>query len=73
MDRIGALSVGIMILSLGWRTIYGAIAQKDANATTMLMQVPEWMIYFTMVPPLLFTAFVGLYMAATGINGKPSA
>ena len=70
MDRIGALAVAIMILSLGWRTVYGAIAQKEANATTMLMQVPEWIIYSTMVPPLLFTAFVGFYMAATGTDGK---
>lgn len=73
LDRMGALAVGIMLFAIGYRAVYGLLSQKAANATTMMMQIPEWMVYSLMAPPLLLTAFIGLYMSLTGTNGKANA
>ena len=70
LDRLGAFAVAIMLFAIGYRAIFGLISQKNANATTMLMQFPEWLIYSAMTPPLLLTAFIGLYMGLTGLDGK---
>lgn len=64
-DRFGALLVGLMMLLLTWRTAVGALSQKEAGSTTMLMGLPEWTAFVAMVPPLALTAFIGLYMAVT--------
>jgi TRAP-type C4-dicarboxylate transport system permease small subunit len=73
LDRLGALSVGIMLFAIGYRAVFGLLSQKSANASTMMMQIPEWMVYSAMTPPLLLTALIGLYMFLTGKNGKAGA
>ncbi len=70
LDQFGAFCVGLMLLAIGYRAIYGMLSQKSAQATTMMMQIPEWWVYLTMVPALLLTALIGAYMAVTGKNGR---
>lgn len=65
LDRFGALMVALMMALLAWRTTAGAISQKEAGSTTMLMGLPEWTAFVAMVPPLALTALIALYMALT--------
>jgi TRAP-type C4-dicarboxylate transport system permease small subunit len=72
MDKLGAFIVGLMFLMIAWRAVYGLLSQKAANAETMLMQIPEWIVYLLMIPPLSLTALIAVYIAFTGIDGKAS-
>ena len=66
LDRLGAGLMVVMMALLAWRTAAGAVSQKEAGSTTMLMGLPEWTAFAAMVPPLALTALIALY---TAING----
>ncbi len=70
MDQFGALIVALMAALLAWRTGVGAIEQHRLQGTTMLMQLPEWIAYASMVPPLALTAVIALYTMLTGTSGR---
>ncbi len=70
LDRIGALLVALMLGMISWRTGLGAISQKSAGSTTMLMQIPDWYAYAFMSGPLAIAALMALYTAITGRNGS---
>lgn len=70
LDRFGALSIAVMTGLLAWRSTLGGIGQKADGSVTMLMQLPEWMAYAAMVPPIALTAVIALYTAVTGRSGK---
>ncbi len=65
LDRFGALLVAIMLGLLAWRTLAGALSQKEAGSTTMLMGLPEWIAFVAMAPPMILTAVIALYMTFT--------
>jgi TRAP-type C4-dicarboxylate transport system permease small subunit len=71
LDGFGALLVSIMMGLLAWRLIYGAIGQKQAFSSTMLLGWPEWIAYAAMVPPMAVACVIGLYMTITGKHGRP--
>ncbi len=62
LDRMGALLVAIMLGLLAWRTLAGAVSQREAGSTTMLMGLPEWTAFLAMAPPMILTAIIALYM-----------
>ena len=66
LDRIGYLLVGTMLALVGWRAMLGAIDQHQYGTTTMMMRWPEWLAYGLMALPIIATAVIALYMAATG-------
>ena len=66
LDRLGYLMVGLMLGLVGWRTTLGAIDQHRYGTTTMLMRWPEWLAYGLMAVPIVATAVIAVYMAATG-------
>ncbi len=70
LDRFGALSVALMTGLLAWRSTLGGIGQKADGSVTMLMQLPEWVAYAAMVPPIALTAVIALYTAVSGRSGK---
>ena len=51
-----------MLALLAWRTLAGAVSQKEAGSTTMLMGLPEWIAFVAMAPPMILTALIALYM-----------
>ena len=70
LDRIGALTIAVMMALITWRTAVGALDQKSSGSVTMLLQWPEWIAYALMVPSLALTAVIALYMAVTGRGGR---
>lgn len=70
LDRFGALSIALMTGLIAWRSVLGGIGQKADGSVTMLMQLPEWMAYAAMVPPIALTAVIALYTAVSGRSGK---
>lgn len=68
MDRIGALVLSAIFALLAWRTVIGGLSAYNANSATMLMGIPEWIVYAAMVPPFSLTAVIGITQAMVGFD-----
>ncbi|MFY7905087.1 MAG: TRAP transporter small permease [Burkholderiaceae bacterium] len=68
LDRIGALVLSAIFALLAWRTVIGGLSAYNANAATMLMGIPEWIVYAAMVPPFTLTAVIGFTQAVVGFD-----
>lgn len=66
LDRIGALIFGLIMCVVAWRTALGAMSSFQSSSGTMILDLPEWITYAAMVPPLALTAVIGLGQAITG-------
>lgn len=63
LDALGALLLAAAMGLVGWRTAVGSLAAYENQETSMLMSIPLWIPYALMVPGLLLTATVSLYLA----------
>ena len=66
LDRLGALLLGAMMLLLAWRTTLGGLNAFRSGSGTMMLGLPEWIIYAAMVPPLVLTGVIALVQTALG-------
>ncbi len=63
LDRVGSLLLGAMALILAWRTGL-LVEQTHARGTfTPLLALPVWVPQALMIPGLLLTGIVGIYLA----------
>lgn len=60
LDRLGSLVLALLVGLLAWRTTLGGINAWGNHSASMLMGFPDWIVYATMVPPLVLTAAIGL-------------
>ncbi len=68
LDRLGALTVGLAFAFLAWRSGLGGLNAWNTNSGTMLLGVPEWIAYATMVPAFALTAVIGLSQFINGFG-----
>lgn len=66
LDRFGALTIGMMMGILTWRTALGGLEAFESGTASMMIQVPEWYGYFAMVPPLAITTLTAFAQATFG-------
>lgn len=66
LDRFGAIAIALLMVLLAWRTAVGATSAWASHATSMLMGLPDWLVYAGMVPPLALTACIALRQSITG-------
>jgi len=71
LDRLGALLLGLCFVLLAWRAGLGGLNSWQTSSSTMLLGVPEWYAYVTMVPGFLLTAVVALHQAVFGFRAEP--
>ncbi len=71
LDRFGALLLGLCFVLLAWRAGLGGLNSWQTNSSTMLLGVPEWYAYVTMVPGFLLTAVIALHQAVFGFRTEP--
>lgn len=71
LDRLGALLLGLCFVLLAWRAGLGGLNSWQTNSSTMLLGVPEWYAYVTMVPGFLLTAVIALCQAVFGFRAEP--
>jgi TRAP-type C4-dicarboxylate transport system permease small subunit len=71
LDRVAALTLALCFALLTWRSALGGLNAWDTHSGTMLLGVPEWIAYATMVPAFALTTLIGLYQCAWGF-GKHS-
>lgn len=73
LDRMGAMLLGLTFVVLAWRTTVGGLNAYATSSSTMMLGFPEWVVYVAMVPPIVLTAFIGLYQALVGFNETAGA
>lgn len=66
LDRFGALLLAGVMALLAWRTGVGALNALQSHSGTMLLDFPEWLVYASMVPPLVLTALIALVQGFGG-------
>ncbi len=70
MDRIGALVLAGVMLLMTWRTTLGGLNAWNTQSGTMMLGLPEWVVYVAMVPPLALTGLIALHQAAFGFKAN---
>jgi len=68
LDRLGALMFALALGLLAWRTSIGGLNAWNSQATTMMLGLPEWIVYVFMVPPLVLCTVIGLWQAVAGFG-----
>jgi TRAP-type C4-dicarboxylate transport system permease small subunit len=68
LDRVAALTLALSFALLTWRAALGGLNAWDTHSGTMLLGVPEWTAYATMVPAFGLTAIIGFYQAVFGFG-----
>jgi TRAP-type C4-dicarboxylate transport system permease small subunit len=64
LDGLGALVLAAMMALLGWRTGAGAIDAYASGETSMLMELPTWIGYASMVPSFALASLAAIYVAS---------
>ncbi len=68
LDRFGALTIGIMMGLMAWRSVLGGLNAYNTHSGTMMLGFPEWIAYSAIVPPLMLTATIALMQAIFGMT-----
>ncbi len=73
MDRAGALIFALIMAVLAWRTALGGLSAFRSSSGTMILDLPEWVTYACMVPPLALTSVIAMTLAVRGEFPKAAA
>ncbi len=68
LDRFGALLLALAMGLMTWRTAVGGLSAWKSNASSMMLGLPEWIVYCGMVPPLLLTTLIALAQTVRGFE-----
>jgi TRAP-type C4-dicarboxylate transport system permease small subunit len=58
--------LGLAMALLAWRSAIGGLHAWSNGSGSMLLGIPEWIVYGAMVPPLALTALVAVMQAIRG-------
>jgi TRAP-type C4-dicarboxylate transport system permease small subunit len=73
LERAGVLLLALAMALLAWRTTLGGLNAWNTQSTSMMMGLPEWIVYAGMVPPLALTALIALLQALQGFEEGAAA
>lgn len=68
LDRLGALLLAAVFALLAWRTTLGGLNAYATHSSSMMMGLPEWIVYASMVPPFVLTTAIALVQALRGAH-----
>jgi TRAP-type C4-dicarboxylate transport system permease small subunit len=68
LDRLGALLYAAALALLTWRTSLGGLKAWQSQSASMMLGLPEWIVYAFMVPPLALCTVIGLWQAVAGFG-----
>ena len=63
LDLVAHWGLAMVFVLLAWRTSVGGLNAFNVQSQSMLMGIPEWIVYAAMVPPFALTALIGLHQA----------
>jgi TRAP-type C4-dicarboxylate transport system permease small subunit len=72
LDASGALLLALMCSLLAWRTAAGAWTVREAQETSMILELPMWLAYAALAPGLALSAVIALVQSLRLALGKES-
>lgn len=73
LDRLGAALYALALGVMAWRTSIGGWNAWTSQSATMMLGLPEWIVYVFMVPPLVLCTAIALVQAARGFGDEGRA
>ncbi len=73
MDRLGALMMALIFALLSWRTVLGGLNAYATQSSTMMMGLPEWIVFAAMVPAFVLTSAIALAQGLIGFTPREAA
>ena len=70
LDGVGALLLALMCALLAWRTAVGAQAVMEAGETSMILSLPMWWAYVSLVPGLALAAVIATGQGVSLLAGR---
>ena len=70
LDRFGAVLFALSLALLTWRTSIGGLNAWNTHSSTMMIGLPEWIIYCAMVPPMALCVAIGVAQAWYGFGDE---
>lgn len=70
LDRLGALLFALVLALMAWRTFLGGVNAWRTQSGTMMIGLPEWIVYAAMVPPLALCVVIGVTQAVRGFGAR---
>ena len=68
LDRLGALVLAAVMGLMAWRSGVGGLNAWSSSAGSMMLGLPEWIVYVGIVPPLALAALIALAQALRGFG-----
>jgi TRAP-type C4-dicarboxylate transport system permease small subunit len=73
LDALGTALVALMCALLAWRTGVGALAVREAQETSMILELPMWWAYASLAPGLALTAGIAALQTGLLMTGRSMA
>jgi TRAP-type C4-dicarboxylate transport system permease small subunit len=68
LDRLGALITALVLGLMAWRSIVGGMNAWTSNEASMMLNLPNWIVYVCMVPGFVIAAVIALVQALRGVE-----
>ena len=68
LDRFGALVLAAVLALMTWRSAIGGLKAWESQTGSMMLGLPEWIVYVGIVPGLGLAAVIALAQAARGFG-----
>jgi TRAP-type C4-dicarboxylate transport system permease small subunit len=68
LDRVGALVTAAVLGLMAWRSAIGGINAWNSNEASMMLNLPNWIVYAFVVPGLALAALIALVQALRGMR-----
>jgi TRAP-type C4-dicarboxylate transport system permease small subunit len=73
LDALGAGLISLMCALLAWRTGVGALAIRESQETSMILELPMWWAYASLAPGLALAALIAALQAVLLVAGRSLA
>ncbi len=68
LDRVGTLVTSAVLGVMAWRSAIGGINAWNSNEASMMLNLPNWIVYVFIVPGLTLAAVIALAQAVSGAS-----
>ena len=72
LDRLGALTLCAVMALMTWRSGVGGLNAWNSKSGSMMLGLPEWLVYLGIVPSMALTALIAFMQALRGF-ARPEA
>jgi TRAP-type C4-dicarboxylate transport system permease small subunit len=61
LDSLGTLLYTLVMALIAWRLVAGGLSAHESQETSVLMGIPLWIAYASMVPGIALAALLGMF------------